>query len=158
MTRVKSTFLKVLNRTLNPLTLRAARSGRGPFSLIEHVGRRSGRTFEAPLILARVPEGFVSELTYGPQVNWYRNVVAGGGRVLYRGEWFEITNNSTDSIDLNGWVIRDDDADAHWIRPASGTLIVAPGQAVVLYEGEAVLGSATIDSTSATDGAIPPGR
>ncbi|WP_456286121.1 nitroreductase family deazaflavin-dependent oxidoreductase [Microbacterium sp. JZ70] len=92
MTRAKSTFLKVLNRTLNPLTLRAARSGRGPFSLIEHVGRRSGRTFEAPLILARVPEGFVAELTYGPQVNWYRNVVAGGGRVLYRGEWFEITS------------------------------------------------------------------
>jgi len=28
---------------------------------------------------------------------------------------------------------------------------VAPGQAVVLYEGEAVLGSATIDSTSPVD-------
>ncbi|MDN3311229.1 nitroreductase family deazaflavin-dependent oxidoreductase [Microbacterium oryzae] len=91
MGRFKSAFLKVLNRTLNPLTLRAAHSGRGPFALVEHVGRRTGRTYEAPVILARVPEGFVTELTYGSDVNWYRNVVAGGGRVLYRGEWFRIT-------------------------------------------------------------------
>jgi len=85
-------FLKLLNRTLNPITLRAAHRGRGPFSLVEHVGRRSGRTFEAPLILARVPEGFVAELTYGDRVNWYRNLVAaGGGRVLWRGEWFDVT-------------------------------------------------------------------
>jgi len=85
-------FLKLLNRTLNPITLRAAHRGRGPFSLVEHVGRTSGRTFEAPLILARVPEGFVAELTYGDRVNWYRNLIAaGGGRVLWRGEWFEVT-------------------------------------------------------------------
>jgi deazaflavin-dependent oxidoreductase (nitroreductase family) len=90
MGRFKTAYLKVLNRTLNPLTLRAAHSGRGPFSLVEHVGRRTGRTYEAPVILARVPEGFVTELTYGPDVNWYRNIVAGGGRVLYRGEWFRI--------------------------------------------------------------------
>jgi hypothetical protein len=52
----KDRYLRWLNRTLNPLTLRAARSGRGPFSLVEHVGRKSGRTFEAPLILAEVPD------------------------------------------------------------------------------------------------------
>lgn len=86
----KSWYLRTLNRTLNPLTLRAARSGRGPFSLVQHVGRKSGRTFEAPLILARVPEGFVAELTYGDRVNWYRNLVAGGGRVLWRGQWFRV--------------------------------------------------------------------
>ena len=32
---------------------------------------------------------------------------------------------------------------------------VAPGQAVVLYEGEAVLGSATIDATSPVEGSSP---
>jgi hypothetical protein len=32
--------------------------------------------------LARVPEGFVAELTYGPDVDWYRNVVAAGGCVV----------------------------------------------------------------------------
>ncbi|GAB3280768.1 PNPOx family protein [Microbacterium lacusdiani] len=91
MKGVKKRFVRVLNRTLNPLTLRAAKSGRGPFSLVEHVGRKSGRTFEAPLILAEVPGGFVAELTYGDDVNWYRNVVAGGGRILHRGRWYRIT-------------------------------------------------------------------
>jgi deazaflavin-dependent oxidoreductase (nitroreductase family) len=46
------------------------------------VGRRSGRTYETPLILALAPEGFVAELTYGERVDWYRNVVAAGGCVV----------------------------------------------------------------------------
>ncbi|QTX05623.1 nitroreductase family deazaflavin-dependent oxidoreductase [Agromyces archimandritae] len=80
-------FLRVLSRTLNPITMRAARRGRGPFSLIIHSGRKSGRRYETPVILARVPEGFVAELTYGPEVDWYRNIVAAGGcRVLRHGE------------------------------------------------------------------------
>lgn len=57
-------------------------SGHGPFSVIRHVGRKSGRTYETPVILAKVPEGFIAELTYGANVNWYRNVVAAGGCVV----------------------------------------------------------------------------
>ncbi|MEJ3406062.1 nitroreductase family deazaflavin-dependent oxidoreductase [Rathayibacter sp. YIM 133350] len=88
--RVKRSFLWLLKHTLNRLTLRLARAGRGPFSLIRHVGRKSGKTYETPVILARVPEGFVAELTYGPEVSWYRNIVAAGGcevlshRAVYR--------------------------------------------------------------------------
>ena len=26
-----------------------------------------------PVILAKAPEGFIAELTYGDEVNWYRN-------------------------------------------------------------------------------------
>lgn len=80
----------MLNRTLNPLTLRLARAGRGPFSLVRHIGRRSGRTFEAPLILAERPDGFVAELTYGESVNWYRNVAGGGGEIVHRRHRFRI--------------------------------------------------------------------
>src|SRR5262249_3565293 len=50
-----------------------------------HVGRRSGRTYETPVILAEVAEGFIAELTYGENVNWYRNVVAAGGCVVVHG-------------------------------------------------------------------------
>jgi deazaflavin-dependent oxidoreductase (nitroreductase family) len=64
------------------VTSQIARSGRGPFSLIRHVGRKSGRTYETPVILAKAPEGFIAELTYGENVNWYRNVVAAGGCVV----------------------------------------------------------------------------
>jgi deazaflavin-dependent oxidoreductase (nitroreductase family) len=76
--RIRRRFLWALKHTLNRATSRAARSGRGPFSLVRHVGRRSGRVYETPLILAEVPGGFVAELTYGPDVDWYRNVVAAG--------------------------------------------------------------------------------
>jgi deazaflavin-dependent oxidoreductase (nitroreductase family) len=80
--RARSGFLWVLQHTINPLATAAARSGRGPFSLVRHVGRKTGTVYETPLIVARVPEGFVAELTYGPDVSWYRNAVAAGHCVL----------------------------------------------------------------------------
>lgn len=83
--RAKRGFLWLLKNTLNRLTTRVARSGRGPFALVRHIGRRSGTTYETPLILARVPEGFVAELTYGTGVNWYRNIVAAGECVIISG-------------------------------------------------------------------------
>jgi len=82
---VRRRFLWLLKNSLNRLTGRIARSGRGPFSLVRHVGRTSGRTYETPLILARVPQGFVAELTYGAGVDWYRNIVAAGGCVVVSG-------------------------------------------------------------------------
>jgi hypothetical protein len=78
-------FFWVLQHTINPVATAAARSGRGPFSLVRHVGRKSGTLYETPLIVARVPDGFVAELTYGPNVSWYRNTVAAGGCVLIVG-------------------------------------------------------------------------
>lgn len=75
-------LLWLLNNTLNRVTSRIARSRHGPFSLVRHVGRKSGRTYETPVILAKVPEGFMAELTYGENVNWYRNIVAANGCVV----------------------------------------------------------------------------
>jgi deazaflavin-dependent oxidoreductase (nitroreductase family) len=88
---VKRRLLRVLNGTLNRVTSRMARSAHGPFSLVRHVGRRSGQTYETPVILATVPEGFVAELTFGDEVNWYRNVTAAGGCVVvHRGREFRV--------------------------------------------------------------------
>jgi len=77
---LRSGFFAVLRHTVNPLAMRAARAGRGPFWIIRHAGRRSGTVYETPLILAAAPQGFVAELTYGEDVAWYRNVVAAHGR------------------------------------------------------------------------------
>jgi deazaflavin-dependent oxidoreductase (nitroreductase family) len=93
---LRTRFLWTLKHTLNRVTTRAARSGRGPFSLIRHVGRRSGREYETPVILAQVPDGFVAELTYGPDVDWYRNVVAAGGcTVIHHGREYAVDRIST---------------------------------------------------------------
>lgn len=76
----------ILKHTLNRVTTRVARSGRGPFSLVIHTGRKSGRAYETPIIAQPAEGGFMIELTYGPEVDWYRNVVAANGcRILHRG-------------------------------------------------------------------------
>lgn len=77
------TFLK---HTLNRVTTRAARGRGGPFALVKHLGRKSGKPYETPIIVQPISGGFVIELTYGPEVDWYRNVVAANGcRILYHG-------------------------------------------------------------------------
>lgn len=91
MKRVKTLYLRAMKNTLNRITTQVARRGRGPFSLIRHVGRRSGRSYQTPVVLARVSDGFVAELTYGPSVDWLRNIVAAGGcTVLYRGREYTV--------------------------------------------------------------------
>jgi deazaflavin-dependent oxidoreductase (nitroreductase family) len=72
-------YLWLLGNTLNPVAIRAARAGRGPFSLVRHIGRKTGREYETPIIVAPVDGGFIAELTYGTTVSWYRNVVAANG-------------------------------------------------------------------------------
>lgn len=66
--QLRNAFLLLLKHTLNPLTRRLARSSLGPFSIIRHVGRRSGKLYETPIIVAPHRGGFVIELTYGPEV------------------------------------------------------------------------------------------
>ena len=114
---VRERFLWVLKHTLNPLTARLARSRFGPFSLIRHVGRKSGRIYETPLILARVPDGFIAELTYGDRVDWYRNAVAGGAVVVHRGTEFPITGIDTCPAERG---LRAYPAPFRWILKATG--------------------------------------
>jgi len=83
--RVKRAYFWTINHTFNRLTLAMARSGLGPFVLVRHVGRKSGRTFETPILHARAPGGFVAVLVYGPGVGWYRNLRAAGHGVVMRG-------------------------------------------------------------------------
>src|SRR5215207_585638 len=81
----------LLKHTLNPLTRRLAHSSFGPFSIIRHVGRRSGKQYETPIIVAPTEDGFVIELTYGPDVDWYKNVLAAGGcTVIWHGKEYVI--------------------------------------------------------------------
>ena len=82
MTR-RHELLRVLNkRFLNPLILRFAGTRFFPFAVVQHVGRRSGKHFETPIIARPAKGGFVIALTYGSDVDWYRNLQAAGGGVL----------------------------------------------------------------------------
>jgi deazaflavin-dependent oxidoreductase (nitroreductase family) len=67
------TFVK---HVVNPVLRNATRAAHGPFALLRHVGRRSGKRYEIPIMVWRVRDGFVIVLTYGPHVDWLRNLQA----------------------------------------------------------------------------------
>jgi deazaflavin-dependent oxidoreductase (nitroreductase family) len=49
------------------------------FGVVEHTGRRSGRSFRTPVNAFRHGNGVVVALTYGRGADWVRNVLAAGG-------------------------------------------------------------------------------
>ncbi len=50
----------------------------GPFALVRHFGRKSGKAYETPIMAFPIQGGFLVALTYGTQVDWYQNVIAAG--------------------------------------------------------------------------------
>jgi len=75
------------NRFMRPITARLPW-----FVVLEHVGRTSG-TVRRTAIMAfhRTPDRWVISLTYGPDVQWLRNVLAAGScRLLSRGRWIDV--------------------------------------------------------------------
>ena len=93
-------FLIVLKYILNPVTRRVARSSFGPFAIVRHVGRRSGKLYETPIIVSPVKDGFVIELTYGSDVDWHKNVLAAGGcMIVWHGKEYVI--NKIEPLDAD---------------------------------------------------------
>ena len=61
--------------------------------LIIHRGRRSGRLYQTPVNTFAVKDGYVFALTYGPDTNWVKNVLAAGGCELRtRGRVIRLTS------------------------------------------------------------------
>jgi deazaflavin-dependent oxidoreductase (nitroreductase family) len=49
------------------------------FGVVIHRGRRSGRSYRTPVNVFRTEDGFLFALTYGPDTDWVKNVLAAGG-------------------------------------------------------------------------------
>ena len=49
------------------------------FGIVDHRGRRSGKAYRTPVNVFARPGGYVVALTYGPGVDWLKNVLAAGG-------------------------------------------------------------------------------
>ena len=79
-------------RLTSPLTIGLAGKRWNPiFSIVEHVGRRTGRTYAAPVAARRTADGFVLTLAFGAQVDWYRNLAAAGsGTIRWRGREYPV--------------------------------------------------------------------
>jgi deazaflavin-dependent oxidoreductase (nitroreductase family) len=49
------------------------------FGVVLHRGRRSGRGYRTPVNVFPTEDGYLFALTYGPDADWVRNVLAAGG-------------------------------------------------------------------------------
>jgi hypothetical protein len=71
------------NRSVtNPRVLQTAGAPGASASVIRHVGRVSGHTYETPVGPHAVGDGYVIALPYGSGTDWVRNVMAAGGAEL----------------------------------------------------------------------------
>ena len=76
--------IRILNKYVTNRLLRVfANLSLGPFAIIRHVGRRSGKPYETVIWVWPLGEGFVIALTYGPEVDWYRNMQAAAGGTVF---------------------------------------------------------------------------
>jgi deazaflavin-dependent oxidoreductase (nitroreductase family) len=81
-----------LNRSLtNPRVLRSAGSAGTQTSIIRHVGRTSGRTYETPVDTIPALDGVLIALPYGTRADCLRNVLAAGrATIVSGGESFDV--------------------------------------------------------------------
>ena len=78
--------LRRMNRSVtNPRVMRTAGSEGTQTSVIEHTGRRSGRTYETPVDVIETTTRFLIALPYGARTDWLRNVLAADSAVVITG-------------------------------------------------------------------------
>lgn len=62
------------------------------FGILEHVGRKSGKTFRTPLSVFSTDDGVAIMLTYGPDRDWLKNITAAGhARIRRHGKTIEVS-------------------------------------------------------------------
>ncbi len=71
------------NRSVgNPRTMLSAGKPGAYASVIQHVGRSSGSSYETPIVPFATDDGFVVPLPYGSEADWVRNVLQAGSAVI----------------------------------------------------------------------------
>jgi hypothetical protein len=79
---VRDTVRRFNRAVTNPRVLRSAGSPGASASVIQHVGRTTGRSYETPVGPFPTSEGFVIALPYGSETDWARNVLSSGTATL----------------------------------------------------------------------------
>jgi len=75
-----------MNRTVtNPRVMRTAGTAGTQTSVIEHIGRTSGRTYETPVDIIETTTAILIALPYGTRADWLRNVLAAGSATVVSG-------------------------------------------------------------------------
>jgi deazaflavin-dependent oxidoreductase (nitroreductase family) len=76
-------FIRRMNKSVsNPRVMRTAGTTQTETSVIEHVGRTSGRTYQTPIDVIETKTGLLIALPYGTRADWTRNVLAAGSATV----------------------------------------------------------------------------
>jgi deazaflavin-dependent oxidoreductase (nitroreductase family) len=81
----------MLTQVTRPLAMRSAGSDQSKTSVVRHIGRRSGRSYETPVVADEHDDSFLIALPYGTRNDWAKNVLASGAAsVMTHGQAYEI--------------------------------------------------------------------
>jgi deazaflavin-dependent oxidoreductase (nitroreductase family) len=81
--RVPRAVARFNRRVTNPLAVRFG--GWAPLNgTLEHVGRKSGKTYRTPLNIFETSDGFVIPIGYGLESHWVQNALAGGPLAIHK--------------------------------------------------------------------------
>ena len=83
--------LRKLTQVMRPLAMRSAGTEKSNTSVVRHVGRRSGRTYETPVVAVEHDDSFLIAIPYGERTDWVKNVLANRkGTVVTHGRTYEV--------------------------------------------------------------------
>lgn len=75
----------------NPHQMKTAGTAGAYASVIRHVGRKTGRSYETPMVPFASEDGFVIALPYGSGTDWVRNVMASGfATIVHEGKTYRV--------------------------------------------------------------------
>ena len=80
-----------VGRSTRPLALKSAGTPGSNTSVVRHVGRATGRSYETPVVAVRTDDGFAIALPYGASTDWVKNVMAAGGaEIVSDGDTYKV--------------------------------------------------------------------
>ena len=100
---------------INPRQLRSAGTPGAYASIIRHVGRTSGRSYQTPVGAVATDDGFVIGLVYGSGSSWVRNVLASGSAtIVHQGRTYRV--DRPDVVPMQAVAARFDAGDQRGFR------------------------------------------
>lgn len=88
---VQDAVRRMNRRVWNPRALEDAGAEGSSASVIRHVGRTSGRSYETPVGVYLDDGAIYIALPYGPETDWIKNLAAaGGGEVVHDGATYTV--------------------------------------------------------------------
>lgn len=90
MQRHLQSALRMLTRTTRPLALKSAGRAGSNTSVVRHVGRRSGRIYETPVVAVEYDDSLLIALPYGARTDWLNVLASGSAAVVANGRTYDV--------------------------------------------------------------------